>query len=76
MGYVIFLLLGRINSLTLVIVWSKIWSLGTKCSSPPIVVAMAIEKPSAVTVRSTVVTTRSVVAIILLLSTEVLWSSL
>lgn len=73
---VTFLLLGRTNKLTLNIVWRIVWSLGTKCLSPPAAVAIATEKPSVAIVESKIMTDRLVVVIVMSLSTEVLQSSL
>lgn len=62
------------ESLPLGIVWRTIWFLGTNCSSPPVVVAILVEKPPVVTIESTIVTVGSVVESVVSLSTEVMQS--
>lgn len=72
MGYATFLLQGRTDSLTSGIVERTVCSLGTKCSSPHILVMIAAEKLSVVTTESTVRIVGSAVATVGSLSTKVL----
>lgn len=72
MEYVAFLLLGRTDSLTLGIDWRIVWSMGITHSSFLAEVAITSEKPSVMTVESTVVTVGSVVVSVVSLSTEML----
>lgn len=75
-GCGIFLLLGGTDSFTLAIVWRTVWSLGTKCSFPPITEAILAEKPPVETAESVIGTAKFVATVVVSLSTEVPRSSL
>lgn len=76
MGYATFMLLERTGILTLGCAWRMGWFLGTRCSSPPVMVAFANGKPLVATAKSADGTIQSTTEIVVSLLTEMLWSRL